>query len=108
MAKFHLQDVYNVTGIGIVIVGKVLDGTLKPGMTAQVGGLTISAVKLEIRWKTPSEARPGDNVGVYLRISGPISSVPEEKRGFFQSIFGAKPSYKDELLKFRQTDIEFN
>ena len=41
MATFFIQDVYRITGIGAVPVGKVESGILRVGMKANIDGKII-------------------------------------------------------------------
>ncbi|PLW79615.1 translation elongation factor EF-1 subunit alpha [Candidatus Woesearchaeota archaeon] len=74
--RFPVQDVYNITGIGVVPVGRVETGVLKPGdkIVAVPGreGKQISAeVKtVEMHHEQLKQAIPGDNVGLSCKGFG--------------------------------------
>lgn len=71
--RLPIQDVYNITGIGVVPVGKVETGILKvgqkiifmPGPTGK--GVTGEVKTVEMHHEQFQEAEPGDNVGFNVR-----------------------------------------
>ncbi len=71
--RLPLQDVYNITGIGIVPVGKVETGKMKVGdkvfiTPAREGkGVTGECKSIEMHHEQVQEAIPGDNIGFNLR-----------------------------------------
>jgi len=77
--RIPLQDVYKISGIGTVPVGRVESGVLKPGMTAVFApsGLTSMVRSVEMHHTKLEQALPGDNVG--FNING--LSVKDIRRG---------------------------
>ena len=71
--RLPIQDVYNITGIGLVPVGKVETGTMKVGdkiivMPAREGkGITGEVKSIEMHHEQVQEAIPGDNIGFNVR-----------------------------------------
>src|SRR3989338_2878262 len=71
--RLPLQDVYNITGIGVVPVGRVETGTMKIGdkvviVPAREGNGVKGEVKtIEMHHEQVTEATPGDNVGFSVR-----------------------------------------
>lgn len=71
--RLPIQDVYNITGIGVVPVGKVETGILKIGqkviiMPGPTGtGVTGEIKTVEMHHEQYQEAEPGDNVGFNIR-----------------------------------------
>ncbi|MBS3148607.1 translation elongation factor EF-1 subunit alpha [Candidatus Woesearchaeota archaeon] len=71
--RLPVQDVYNITGIGVVPVGKVETGLLKVGqkiifMPGPAGkGVTGEVKTIEMHHEMIQEAEPGDNVGFNVR-----------------------------------------
>lgn len=71
--RLPLQDVYNITGIGVVPVGRVETGVMKVGdkviiMPARDGrGVTGEVKSIEMHHEQLTEAEPGDNVGFNVR-----------------------------------------
>lgn len=71
--RLPLQDVYNITGIGVVPVGRVETGVMKVGqkvtvMPARDGrGVTGEVKSIEMHHEQVKEAEPGDNVGFNVR-----------------------------------------
>jgi elongation factor 1-alpha len=74
--RMPLQDVYEITGIGTVPVGKIETGIMKvgqkvkilPGRTGEgVGGEVKS---IEMHHEQMQQAEPGDNVGFNVRGIG--------------------------------------
>jgi elongation factor 1-alpha len=81
--RLPLQDVYKISGIGTVPVGRVETGVIKPGITVVFGPLgTSTEVKsVEMHHEQVAEAIPGDNVG--FNVKG--LSVTDIKRGYVAS-----------------------
>ena len=87
--RIPIQDVYLISGVGVVAVGRVESGVLKtgervaimpPGLTAEVKSIETHHVKIE-------KAEPGDNIGFNLKgvekkdlkrgdVVGPIDNPP--------------------------------
>ncbi len=71
--RLPIQDVYNITGIGVVPVGRVETGEMKVGdkiiiLPARTGKGAIGEVKsIEMHHETIQKAEPGDNVGFNVR-----------------------------------------
>lgn len=78
--RLPLQDVYKISGIGTVPVGRVETGVLKPGMTVQFApsGLTTEVKSVEMHHTMLEQANPGDNVG--FNVKG--LTVKDLKRGY--------------------------
>jgi elongation factor 1-alpha len=74
--RLPIQDVYSITGIGVVPVGKVETGVLKVGQkVVAVPGRENKAVpgevkSIEMHHEQYKEAEPGDNVGFSVRGFG--------------------------------------
>eukprot|EP00030_Apusomonadida_sp_AF-17_P002293 a339200_30147.p2 GENE.a339200_30147~~a339200_30147.p2 ORF type:complete len:460 (-),score=209.48 a339200_30147:64-1398(-) len=88
--RLPLQDVYKISGIGTVPVGRVETGILKPGMTICFAPAAVEAEckSVEMHHEQLTEALPGDNVG--FNIKG--LSVKDIKRGFVASNAAADPA----------------
>jgi elongation factor 1-alpha len=67
--RVPLQDVYKISGIGTVPVGRVETGVLKPGMMVMFAPpMIMSEVKtVEMHHDILKQAVPGDNVGFNIR-----------------------------------------
>lgn len=71
--RLPIQDVYNITGIGVVPVGRVETGKMKVGdkviiVPAREGTGVVGEVKsIEMHHEQIPEAIPGDNVGFNVR-----------------------------------------
>lgn len=67
--RMPIQDVYNIQGFGVVVVGKVESGVLKPGSKAVInpGGYTVEVKKIETHHQEIPEAVPGDNIGANVK-----------------------------------------
>jgi len=71
--RLPLQDVYNITGIGVVPVGRVETGIMKVGdkvaiVPAREGNGVKGEVKtIEMHHEQIQEAVPGDNIGFSVR-----------------------------------------
>lgn len=74
--RLPIQDVYNITGIGVVPVGRVETGVLKVGqkviaMPGREGkGVQGEVKSIEMHHEQLKEATPGDNVGFNVRGFG--------------------------------------
>jgi elongation factor 1-alpha len=74
--RLPLQDVYNITGIGVVPVGRVETGVLKVGdkiivMPGREGkGVRGEVKSIEMHHEQMQKAEPGDNVGINVRGIG--------------------------------------
>ena len=91
--RLPLQDVYNITGIGVVPVGRVETGVMKVGdkVTFVPGregkGISGEVKTIEMHHEAVQMAEPGDNVGFNVRgvakndiargdVLGPSDNVP--------------------------------
>ena len=92
--RLPLQDVYKISGIGTVPVGRVETGIIKPNMSVQFGPLgTVTDVKsVEMHHEQVTEAIPGDNVG--FNVKG--LSVSDIKRGYVASDAKREPAMDTE------------
>lgn len=74
--RLPLQDVYNITGIGVVPVGRVETGVMKVGdkviiVPGREGkGVPGEVKSIEMHHEQLKEAQPGDNVGFNIRGVG--------------------------------------
>ena len=74
--RLPIQDVYNITGIGVVPVGKVETGVMKvgdkvifvPGRDGK--GISGECKTIEMHHEQMKEAEPGDNIGFNVRGVG--------------------------------------
>lgn len=97
--RLPVQDVYSITGIGTVPVGRVETGIIKPGdkvifMPANKQGEVKS---VEMHHESLPQAEPGDNIGFNVRgiakndvkrgdVCGPVSSPPTVAKSFTAQI----------------------
>jgi len=71
--RMPIQDVYNITGIGVVPVGRIECGVMKVNqkvvaVPGREGKAVHGEVKtIEMHHEQQSEANPGDNVGISVR-----------------------------------------
>ena len=71
--RLPIQDVYNITGIGVVPVGKVVTGVMKINdkvivVPAREGkGISGEVKSIEMHHEQLQQAEPGDNIGFNLR-----------------------------------------
>jgi len=95
--RLPLQDVYKISGIGTVPVGRVETGILKPNMTVTFGplGTTTDVKSVEMHHEQVAEAIPGDNVG--FNVKG--LSVQDIKRGYVASDSKNVPATDTEFFK---------
>jgi len=97
--RLPIQDVYTITGIGTVPVGRVETGKLKVGdkIIFMPGGKTGEVKSIEMHHESVAEAQPGDNVGFNVRgidkndihrgeVVGPASAPPTVVESFTAKI----------------------
>ncbi len=74
--RVPIQDVYNITGIGVVPVGRIETGVLKVGqkvkaMPGREGkGVSGEVKTIEMHHEMMKEAKPGSNIGFNVRGFG--------------------------------------
>jgi len=74
--RLPLQDVYNITGIGVVPVGRIETGVMKVGdkVTIVPGregkGISGEVKTIEMHHEAIDQAEPGDNIGFNVRGVG--------------------------------------
>lgn len=87
--RLPMQDVYVISGIGAVGVGKVETGVMKPGqkIVLMPTGKTGEVKTIEMHHESVPQAVPGDNVGFTVRGLG----KEDMRRGFVVSD-AAKPA----------------
>lgn len=97
--RLPVQDVYTITGIGTVPVGRVETGKLRPGdkIIFNPSGKSGEVKSVEMHHEQLTEALPGDNVGFNVRgidkndikrgdVAGPVSSPPSVAEYFIAQI----------------------
>ena len=93
--RLPIQDVYSITGIGTVPVGRVETGVLKPNMKVSIMPANkVGEVKsIEMHHEAIPQAVPGDNVGFNIRgvakneikrgdVVGPVDNPPTVAQTF--------------------------
>lgn len=67
--RLPIQDIYTITGVGTVPVGRVETGVLKPNdkIVFMPSGATGDVKSVEMHHKQLDKAEPGDNVGFNVR-----------------------------------------
>ncbi len=70
--RLPVQDVYSITGIGTVPVGRVETGVMKVGddVIFEPAGVSGEVKTIEMHHETIDKAEPGDNVGFNVRGVG--------------------------------------
>jgi elongation factor 1-alpha len=88
--RLPVQDVYTITGIGTVPVGRVETGVLKVGenVTFSPSGAGGEVKTIEMHHETMPKAEPGDNVGFNVRGVG----KNDIRRGDVCGAAGSRPS----------------
>ena len=97
--RLPVQDVYTITGIGTVPVGRIETGILKPNTTIifEPSGVKGEVKTIEMHHEMVPEARPGDNVGFSVRgigktdvkrgdVAGPVDNPPTVAAEFIAQI----------------------
>lgn len=102
--RLPLQDVYKISGIGTVPVGRVETGIIRPGMTVffAPAGVQTDCKSVEMHHEQLKEAIPGDNVGFNVKNV----SIKDIKRG---NVCGdAKNDPPKEVINFTAQVIILN
>lgn len=97
--RLPVQDVYTITGIGTVPVGRIETGVLKPDTKIHfMPSDKVGEVKsIEMHHETLPQAVPGDNVGFNVRgvakneikrgdVAGPVDNPPTVAKSFTAQI----------------------
>jgi len=102
--RLPLQDVYKITGIGTVPVGRVETGILKPNSSVYFAPANITAdcKTVEMHHTLLEEANPGDNIG--FNVKG--LSVKDVRRGHV--VGNAKDNPPKEAESFNAQVIVLN
>lgn len=91
--RLPIQDVYNITGVGVVTVGRVETGVMKVGETVKIvpgrdgRGIAGEVKSIEMHHESLQQAEPGDNIGFNVRgvgkkditrgdVVGPVNNPP--------------------------------
>merc|ERR1719231_1067058 len=95
--RLPLQDVYKISGVGTVPVGRVETGKIKKGLICTFGPMnkTTEVKSVEMHHEQVQEAIPGDNVG--FNVKG--LSVTDIKRGYVASDAKNAPAMNTEWFK---------
>src|SRR3984893_2388332 len=109
--RMPLQDVYSITGVGTVPVGRIETGKMKVGEQVIImpEGLIGEIKTIESHHVQMTEAGSGDNIGVNLRgigkgeikrgsVLGPVKDPPTIARAFSAQIFDDIRSLAFEVL----------
>lgn len=97
--RWPIQDVYSITGIGTVPVGRVETGVMKPGqkLIFQPSNKSGEVKSIEMHHEEIPQAVPGDNVGVNVRglakndirrgdVAGTTESPPTVAKTFIAQV----------------------
>ena len=101
--RWPIQDVYSITGVGTVPVGKIETGVMKPGMkivflpSKKPGGVVGEVKTIEMHHEQIQQAMPGDNIGANIRgvgkndirrgdVAGPADNPPTVAKSFIARI----------------------
>jgi len=97
--RIPVQDVYSITGIGTVPVGRVETGVLKEGVNLvfMPSNKKAEVKSLEMHHTKISVAEPGDNIGINVRgiakndihrgdVAGPVDNPPTVAKEFIGQI----------------------
>ncbi|MEM3713981.1 MAG: translation elongation factor EF-1 subunit alpha [Nitrososphaeria archaeon] len=97
--RLPVQDVYSITGVGTVPVGRVETGVVKVGDKVVIApvNLTAEVKSIEMHHTPIEKAIPGDNIGINLRgvakqdikrgyVIGPVDNPPTVAKEFIAQI----------------------
>ncbi|MCD6331044.1 MAG: translation elongation factor EF-1 subunit alpha [Thermoplasmata archaeon] len=97
--RWPIQDVYSITGVGTVPVGRVETGVMRPGdkliflPSTQPKGVVGEVKSIEMHHEPIPQAEPGDNVGANIRgvskkdirrgdVAGHVDNPPTVAKAF--------------------------
>jgi len=93
--RIPIQDVYSITGVGTVPVGRIVTGIMKLGDKVRFNpaGKDGEIKTIEMHHETIDKAEPGDNIGFNVRgigktdikrgdVGGPVSNPPTVAKEF--------------------------
>ncbi len=94
--RLPVQDVYKITGVGTVPVGRVETGTLKIGdkLVFEPSGTAGECRSIEMHHEQIKEALPGDNIGFNIRGL----STADVKRGDVAGKADKPPTVAEEFI----------
>ncbi len=97
--RLPVQDVYTITGVGTVPVGRVETGILKPNTTVifEPSNVKGEVKSVEEHHESLPQAVPGDNVGFNVRgvakndikrgdVAGPLDNPPSVAKSFIAQV----------------------
>ncbi len=97
--RIPVQDVYSITGVGTVPVGRIETGLLTPNMKIvfQPADKVGEVKSIEMHHENIPQAEPGDNVGFNVRgvdkkdirrgdVAGPVEKPPSVAKSFIAQI----------------------
>ncbi len=65
-ATVFVQDVFRISGLGVIPVGSVKSGVLRTGMKLNIAGRIMTVKSIEMHHRQVTEAHAGDNIGFSL------------------------------------------
>ena len=85
--RFPVQDVYTITGVGTVPVGKIESGIMKPNdkLIFMPSEKTADVKSVEMHHEQMAQAQAGDNVGVNIRGLGKNDITRGEVAGHLEN-----------------------
>ncbi|MBC7091269.1 MAG: translation elongation factor EF-1 subunit alpha [Nitrososphaeria archaeon] len=94
--RLPVQDVYSITGVGTVPVGRVETGVVKVGDKVVIApvNLTAEVKSIEMHHTPIEKAIPGDNIGINLRGV----SKQDIKRGYVIGLADNPPTVAKEFI----------
>ena len=95
--RVPLQDVYKISGIGTVPVGRVETGVMKPGqhILFAPSGVTTDVKSIEMHHTSIPQAVPGDNIGFNVKNL----AVKDLQRGWVASDANKDPAGRAESFQ---------
>jgi elongation factor 1-alpha len=98
--RLPIESVYSIKGIGTVVAGRILTGTMKVGDKVRIepAGIDGEVKSIEMHHKPMQEAVAGDNVGVNVKgvnkgdvergdVIGPANNPPTVAKKFTAAVF---------------------
>ncbi|MBR9700861.1 translation elongation factor EF-1 subunit alpha [Candidatus Woesearchaeota archaeon] len=109
--RLPLQDVYNITGIGVVPVGRIETGVLKVGdKVVAVPGREGKQVpgeckSIEMHHEQITSAEPGDNIGISVRGFGKKDVTRGDVLGHPDSVPTVAKSFKAQMVVLNHPSV---
>ena len=105
--RLPIQDVYSITGVGTVPVGRIETGILKTAenIAFEPAGVTGEVKSIEMHHEVLDKAEPGDNVGFNVRGVGKNDIKRGDVAGTTQNPPSVAKEFKAQIVVFQHPGV---